>query len=572
MSSSVDVVLCRCQEDASTQLDIELLTEKLNKNKKISSVHIIDHLCSIEGMKKFTELVQGGEEFRLVVAACATKTLRQRLFPHIRKVGMAEQTCAFLPLRELVLWSYRGENVLQSARDWIKMAVSKLRKSTDIGNWSAHHAVINYLKCDKCKRCMEECPVDAYSLNAEGYPEINPDHCQRCGICVGSCPVQCISLPDLRIEELSTEIRAIKGDGSKEPTLLTFCCEPLTYSALIEEINLGTTLPQNMRIIKVPCMGAINTALINDALSAGIDGVLLLGCEQGPCQIRQGSQLAKKRLENLQETLQRMMFENERVQYLGWPTQTGDGVFVDPNRCNGCLTCQTVCPFDAVTLIQKVIKGKERFVTERNTIACRSCGICTVSCPSGACQPLNATDTQFLNMLDTMCSDSLKTTRSDAVVLCNCNGKLEQYIDFKQLQNDLLKQGFGHVFIEHRLCGESGWHNVSTQLNSFPTHSVIGACAKDYFGSRMKTYQKKVALETVQWAFADLWEQSFIHPTDREKATALCLQSILSALAGLVTQYDFRSKDTSGETQFQEQIRAYATTIRNLGPNPFKES
>jgi len=572
MPSSVDVVLCHCQEDAPTQLDLERLTEKLNKNKKISSVHIIDHLCSIEGMKEFSELVQGEEESGLVVAACASETLRQRLFPHIRKVGIVEQTCTFFPIREFDLWSYRGENVLQSARDRIKIAVSKLRKCTDVGNWSAHSAVINYLKCDKCKRCMEECPVDAYSLNADGYPEVNPDLCQRCGICVGSCPVQCISLPNLRIEELSTEIRSIKGDGSKEPTLLTFCCEPLTYPALMEEIALGTALPQNMRVIKVPCMGAVNAALISDALSAGIDGVLLLGCDQGSCQLRKGSLLAKKRLENLKETLQRMRFENERVQYLGWPAQTGEGVLVDPNLCNGCLTCQTVCPFDAVTLTQKVIKGKERFVTERNTSACRSCGVCVASCPSGACQSLGSTDTQLLNMLDTICSDTVKTTSSDAVVLCDCNGKLEPYIDFKQLQNDLSKQGFGQVIIEHHLCGESSWHEVSTQFNSLPAHGVIGACAKDFFGSRMKTYQKNVALGSVRWAITDLWEQSLIHPTDREKATALCLQAIHTALAGFVNHHDSRSKDSSGETQFQEQIRAYATIISNLGPNPFKES
>ena len=571
MPSSVDVVLCRCQEEAVARLDMERLIEKLNKNKKISNVHLVDHLCSIEGMKRFIDVVQGSNEHGLVVAACASKTLYQRIFPSIKTIGIPEQTCAFLPMRELILWSYQGENTLQAARDLIKIAVNKIKKVTDVGNWSAQNAVINYLKCDKCKRCMEECPVDAYSLNAEGYPEVNPLLCQQCGICVGSCPVQCISLPNLRIEELSGEIRSIKGDGSNEPTILSFCCEPLTYPALIEKVTQGTTLPQNMRVIDVPCMGAVNPALINDALTAGIDGVLLMGCEQGSCQIRQGGLLAKRRLENLKETLQRMRFENERVQYLGWPEQTGEGVIVDPNRCNGCLTCQKVCPFDAVTVISKTVRGKERLVTERNARACRSCGVCAANCPSGACQPIGSNDQQLLNMLDTAIMNTVKTTSSDAVVLCNCNGKLEQYIDFEQLQKELSKQGIGQVLIEPQLCTESTWTELSTKFNSMPRNGIVGACAMDIFGRRIKTYQNKTALASIQFTFTDLWEQSIIQPTDREKATALCNQAILSARAGMETR-DNLCKGFNDNTVMNQIISTYANVLRGLGPNPFKET
>lgn len=572
MPNSVDVVLCHCQEDSSTrQLHLEHLIEKLSKNKKISHVYVVEHLCSVAGTKEFAEIVQGSQHSGLVVGACAAETLHQRLSPSIRKAGIGEQTWVTVPLRELVLWSYRGENVLQSARDLIKMAVSRIRKSADSGNSTATSAMINYLKCDKCKRCVEECPVGAYSLNSEGYPQVNQELCQRCGICVGSCPIQCISLPNLRIEELSSELRAIKGDGSEEPTLLTFCCEPLTYRALMREISLGTSLPPNMRIIKVPCMAAVNAALINDALSSGIDGVLLLGCEHGSCQIRGGNILARNRLDNLRETLTRMMFENERVQYLGWPENKSAGMLVDSELCNGCLTCQKVCPFDAVVPIKKLIKGKERLVSERDTRACRSCGICAASCPSGACQPVHSSDLQSLNTIDAFCSNTVKTSSSDVAVLCNCSGKLEQYVDFKQLEDALYEQGFSQVLIEHQLCSEHGWQEVKNRLNSYPPHGVIAACAEDFFGIRMQKHQKTVALGPSQWSSVDLWEKSMICPSDQSKATELCSQDVLAALAGLSRISDTRISEDGEETLFQKQIAAYAGTIRSLGPNPLKE-
>ncbi|KLU59786.1 electron transport complex subunit RsxB [Peptococcaceae bacterium CEB3] len=571
MPNSVDVVLCHCQEDSSARLDLERLTEKLSKNKKISQVYVVEHLCSMAGTKKFVEIVRNNQPSGLVVGACAAETLHQRLSPCIRKAGMGEQTCATVPLRELILWSYRGENILRAARDLIKMAVSKIRNGVDSANRTARSAMINYLKCDKCKRCMEECPIGAYSLNSEGYPQVNQDLCQCCGICVGGCPIQCISLPDLRIEELSSEIRAIKGDGSEEPILLTFCCEPLTYPALMREIALGTSLPPNMRIIRVPCMGAVNAALINDALASGVDGVLLLGCEQGSCQIRQGDILAKKRLENLRETLTRMMFENERAQYLGWPEEKRPGIFVDPERCNGCLTCRQVCPFDAVVPSKILIRGKERLISERDTQACRSCGICAANCPSGACQPIYSSDVRLLNTIDAFCSNTVKTSGSDTAVLCNCSGKLEQYLDFEQLEESLYRCGFNQVLVEDRLCSEHAWQDVTKRLSTCPAHGVIAACAKDLFGIRMKKHQKNIGLEPDQWSFVDLWEKTLICPYDRSAAAKLCFQDVLAALAGLPRTNGSQLQADGEETLFQRQIGLYAETIRSLGPNPLKQ-
>ena len=56
--------------------------------------------------------------------------------------------------------------------------------------------------------------------------------------------------------------------------------------------------------------------VVADALSSGIDGIMLMGCKSGDdyqCHFIQGSALASKRLENVKETLQRLTIEPERV-------------------------------------------------------------------------------------------------------------------------------------------------------------------------------------------------------------------------------------------------------------------
>ncbi len=56
-----------------------------------------------------------------------------------------------------------------------------------------------------------------------------------------------------------------------------------------------------------------------DAFSRGFDGVLLLGCKSGDdyqCHFIKGSELLTTRMENVRETLSRLMLEPERAQVM----------------------------------------------------------------------------------------------------------------------------------------------------------------------------------------------------------------------------------------------------------------
>ena len=55
------------------------------------------------------------------------------------------------------------------------------------------------------------------------------------------------------------------------------------------------------------CLGSMNLVWIADALSKGIDGILLLGCKHGDdyqCHFIKGSELANIRMSKIQETLE----------------------------------------------------------------------------------------------------------------------------------------------------------------------------------------------------------------------------------------------------------------------------
>ena len=78
----------------------------------------------------------------------------------------------------------------------------------------------------------------------------------------------------------------------------------------------GLQYDPNIRVIPVRCLGSVNVVWIADALSRGFDGVLMIGCKYGDdyqCHYIKGSELASKRMENVQEKLKQLVLEPERV-------------------------------------------------------------------------------------------------------------------------------------------------------------------------------------------------------------------------------------------------------------------
>src|SRR5207237_3724876 len=99
--------------------------------------------------------------------------------------------------------------------------------------------------------------------------------------------------------------------------ILLFACENDAYLAVdmagINRLNY----PVDIRVIPVRFLGSVNSILVADAVSRGFDSVGLMGCKSGEdyqCHFIQGSELLQKRMENIRETLNRLVLEPERVE------------------------------------------------------------------------------------------------------------------------------------------------------------------------------------------------------------------------------------------------------------------
>ena len=174
-------------------------------------------------------------------------------------------------------------------------------------------------RCTSCKRCTEECPFGVLEVDDKGMPLPNPARCRSCGICMGSCPVQIISFKDSSpniFKEMMTSYE-MPDEFDEKPRILIFACEndalPVFDMAALERLKINT----NVRIMPMRCLGGLNLVYINDALSSGYDGIMLMGCsydDDYQCHFVKGSELANMRLGKVQETIGRLNLEPERVQ------------------------------------------------------------------------------------------------------------------------------------------------------------------------------------------------------------------------------------------------------------------
>jgi F420-non-reducing hydrogenase iron-sulfur subunit len=98
-----------------------------------------------------------------------------------------------------------------------------------------------------------------------------------------------------------------------EPRVLAFCCHYCAYAAADLAGTMRIQYPPNVRIIRTPCTGRLETEYFLKALENGADGVLIAGCLEGGCHFTSGNLYARRRVTYVRDMLAEMGFEKERL-------------------------------------------------------------------------------------------------------------------------------------------------------------------------------------------------------------------------------------------------------------------
>jgi coenzyme F420-reducing hydrogenase delta subunit len=160
--------------------------------------------------------------------------------------------------------------------------------------------------------CVGTCPYGAIAVVDEKI-RINEELCMGCGICAITCPSYASQLEGWNHSGLHEQIRSLTKKGD----LIAILCRWSAYNASERVAHDKLTYPENVKIIRIPCTGAVDPSHVMLALQNGAKGVLIGGCYPNACHYARGNFRAKAREQVLKLNLDSMGINKEKVR-LEW--------------------------------------------------------------------------------------------------------------------------------------------------------------------------------------------------------------------------------------------------------------
>ena len=102
-----------------------------------------------------------------------------------------------------------------------------------------------------------------------------------------------------------------------EPLIIGFCCNWCSYAGADLAGVSRLQYPPNIRIVRVMCSSMVHPNLVIEALTTGVDGVIICGCHIGDCHYIDGNVRTENRADAITLMLEDFGLEEERFR-LEW--------------------------------------------------------------------------------------------------------------------------------------------------------------------------------------------------------------------------------------------------------------
>lgn len=187
----------------------------------------------------------------------------------------------------------------------------------------ASAAQVDLANCNGCKRCADDCPYNAISMESrtDGLPfeqeaVVDPAVCVSCGICAGACPTSTpfrratalipgIDLPHRPLRDLRAEIEKATAGLTGPSRVLLIGCD--------HGGQLAGFTGNDRAAVSLPCIAALPPSFIDYALSRNLaDGIVITGCREGNCHNRFGITWMTERLARRRDPYLRQRVAAER--------------------------------------------------------------------------------------------------------------------------------------------------------------------------------------------------------------------------------------------------------------------
>jgi len=169
--------------------------------------------------------------------------------------------------------------------------------------------------------------------------------------------------------------------------IILFLCNWGPHAAYQALQDSASQIPAEVKMVRIPCTGRINKALLFKSFEMGADGVALVGCESGSCRYGTGTTTSQKNVEDSREILDLLGLRKDRLRLENFLPDESESLlkflkeFADEIKAIG-KSPVTPSPTRKPALEgHELIKQIKQIIAYHDVYACQDCGKCSSACP-----------------------------------------------------------------------------------------------------------------------------------------------------------------------------------------------
>jgi len=377
------VFVCDCGDNISSILDVESLTETAKVLPNVVCAEHASYWCSTDGRERILDMIRSEELQKVVVAGCSRRTHNRLFQKTIGQANLNAEMLGIVNIREGCAYPHQAEPDMATARakDQIEMEsayMSALNISTSIEVAITQKSLVIGGGMAGMTAALE--------LADNGVPVMLISHLTKQALSLHDTfgvIIVATGMPDEETARLAKLLR-LKQDTKGHFAEMRIRLRPERYMER---------------------------------------GIYVCGSVHQPCTIKQAQfqaySAASRALKHLRK--KSVMVGGARA-------------VVDPMKCNGCSDCFEVCPFDAVTMIERPAQfskdsvhieiqtpdAKKQSLSVIDPILCTGCGNCVSVCPVGAATMRGWSDEQLEDQMHIALRDTSDNKDSLRILIFAC--------------------------------------------------------------------------------------------------------------------------------------------------------
>ena len=94
----------------------------------------------------------------------------------------------------------------------------------------------------------------------------------------------------------------MNNNDTKPLNILLFVCNWGAHAAFLTLQDQRRPIPNEIRMVRTPCTGRIDRAMMIKAFAKGADGMAIVGCEPGTCRYGSGTATSQRNTEDAKKS------------------------------------------------------------------------------------------------------------------------------------------------------------------------------------------------------------------------------------------------------------------------------